>query len=36
MPLDISLKYGNTQVYLAIGSCILLSVKLTILLRFLR
>ena len=36
LPLDISIKLGNTQVYLPIGSCILLSVVLTILLRFLR
>ena len=36
LPLDISIKLGNTQVYLPIGSCILLSVLLTILLRFLR
>ena len=36
LPLDISLKLGNTQVYLPIGSCILLSVMLTIVLRFLK
>ena len=36
LPFDISIKLGNTQVYLPIGSCILLSVILTILLRFLR
>ena len=36
LPLDISIKLGNTQVYLPIGSCILLSIVLTILLRFLR
>ena len=36
LPLDISIKLGNTQVYLPIGSCILLSVVLTIPLRFLR
>ena len=36
LPLDISIKLGNTQVYLPIGSCILLSVVLTILLRFLK
>ena len=36
LPFDISIKLGNTQVYLPIGSCILLSVVLTILLRFFR
>ena len=36
LPLDISIKLENTQVYLPIVSCILLSVVLTILLRLLR
>ena len=36
LPLDISIKLGNIQVYLPIGSCILVSIVLTILLRLLR
>ena len=36
LPFDISIKLGNIQVYLPIGSCILVSIVLTILLRLLR
>ena len=33
LPLDISLKVGNTQVYLPIGTCIIISILMTILLK---
>tara|TARA_B100000900_G_scaffold210402_1_gene178322 strand:+ start:397 stop:594 length:198 start_codon:yes stop_codon:yes gene_type:complete len=36
LPLDFTLKLGNTQVYLPIGSCILVSLILTILVRLFR
>jgi len=36
LPLDITLKLGNTQIYLPIGSSILVSLILTILLRLFR
>ena len=34
LPFDISLKLGNTQVYLPIGTCIIVSILITILLKF--
>ena len=36
LPLDITIKLGNAQVYLPIGSCILVSLILTILARLFR
>jgi len=36
LPLDFTFKLGNTQVYLPIGSCILVSLILTILVRLFR
>lgn len=34
LPFDISLKLGNTQVYLPIGTCIIVSILITIVLKF--